>query len=344
MPLIPNVRLVPPPDQVVKNLGLLADLAGTWRGSGFNLIARPNKQGNANLFLQLSQTRETLSIDPISSSVPNRGFLQGDIELFGLTYLQQISDTTTGGALHIEPGIWVTVPATTAPPELQSIARLATIPHGNSMLAEGQAEQFAPGPTSILGGLFPSFNSAPFGIGGGVKTQGTQGGFPQYDLAVPESASNPRTPFGNIPPIPLPADIDGVPMQKVVNDPIILLQKVLDDQVAAGHSIERMVVLNIATQASVNFDNSSGGTTAVTVPLGGGGIENLPFLQKNAGVATVYATFWIERIAHPSLPTFMQLQYAQMVFLNFPILTAPPPQPVLTWPHVSVATLRQIFG
>jgi hypothetical protein len=37
----------------------------------------------------------------------------------------------------------------------------------------------------------------------------------------------------------------------------------------------------------------------------------------------------------------MQLQYAQMVILNFPILTAP--AVVLGWPHISVATLRKAF-
>ena len=51
--------------------------------------------------------------EPISSSIPNRGVFQDDVELFGLGYLQKISDAVTGGALHIEPGIWVTQPATT---------------------------------------------------------------------------------------------------------------------------------------------------------------------------------------------------------------------------------------
>jgi hypothetical protein len=47
----------------------------------------------------------------------------------------------------------------------------------------------------------------------------------------------------------------------------------------------------------------------------------------------------------------MQLQYAQMVVLNFPIFTVlnpTPPTPSklvsLGWPHVSVATLRKSFN
>ena len=40
----------------------------------------------------------------------------------------------------------------------------------------------------------------------------------------------------------------------------------------------------------------------------------------------------------------MQLQYAQTVVLNFPILSALPKVVTLGWPHVSVATLRKSFS
>ena len=55
---IPSVRLASPNEEVSQSSGLLADLAGTWSGKGFNLIARPDKQGNAPLFLELNQTHE----------------------------------------------------------------------------------------------------------------------------------------------------------------------------------------------------------------------------------------------------------------------------------------------
>jgi len=84
----------------LQKLGLLKDLAGPWEGEGFNLIARPNFEGHANLYLQLNQTHETLRFDPITSAIPNRGFGQNDIELFGLSYLQKISERFTGGALQ----------------------------------------------------------------------------------------------------------------------------------------------------------------------------------------------------------------------------------------------------
>ena len=75
----------------------------------------------------------------------------------------------------------------------------------------------------------------------------------------------------------------------------------------------------------------------------GGGTENLSFLQPNADTTLVYATFWLEQLTHPDQPTIMQLQYAQMVMLNFPALTIPG-KPPFAWPHVSVATLRKTFG
>jgi hypothetical protein len=56
---IPLVRVGTSNSEVSQYLELLADLAGTWHGTGFNLIGRPDKEGNAPLFLELNQTQET---------------------------------------------------------------------------------------------------------------------------------------------------------------------------------------------------------------------------------------------------------------------------------------------
>jgi hypothetical protein len=163
------------PKNVTAGLGLLAELAGNWKGHGFNLIARPDFHDKTDLYLQLNHTRETLTFTAIGSPIPNRGFGQDDIQLFGLTYLQQISDAAKDGALHIEPGIWITQPNTEFPPEsvpppAQLVARMGTIPHGNSLLAEGIAEPFNGPPVLTVPGAqysfskFPSFNSTPFAV------------------------------------------------------------------------------------------------------------------------------------------------------------------------------------
>jgi hypothetical protein len=368
---VPSVRGTPDNTTVLKNLGLLANLAGTWKGTGFNLVARPDKELNANLYLELNQTKETLQFTPISSAIPNRGFAMDDIELFGLTYLQQITDSVTGGALHIEPGIWVRQPATTAPAETPPagddiVFRMGSIPHGNAILAKGTAQKFTGPPTlptstaAYNGSVFPSFNSTPFAVGAPIFAPGTAEfnlppppppaaahGFTQYTLTNPASSTNPRTPFGNVPAIPLPADINGVLIQDVVNDPITLLQEVIAQQEVDGFTFEG-VALNITSQTPIVFGttpNQAAPTVSVAVPDGGGGIENIPFLVTNADSALVYATFWITTVSHPKRKeSFLQLQYAQMVLLNFPILLAGANPPNFSWPHITVGTLTRDFG
>jgi hypothetical protein len=376
-PRIPSVRVSPDNATVLQSLGLLAELAGNWHGRGFNLVARPDFEDQTNLFLELNLTSETTKFDPISSAIPNRGFAQPDIELFGLTYLQKISDATTGGALHIEPGIWVTQPATSdprlaAPPGSQLVSRMGNIPHGNSLLAQGVATPFdgpptrSPGANPLGGGspafsLFPSFNTTAIALqpplaagvplGAPVFAAGTseaqskpRGGFSEYNLSIPFSSTNTRTPLGNDPQV-LPPEIT----QTLLNDPITLLQEHIEDQIAQGYSFSG-VALNISTVPSIDFFTApviSGsplpGTTTVNLVQAGGGAENLSFLQPNADTTLVYATFWLEKLTHPDRPTIMQLQYAQMTMLNFPALKIPG-TPNFAWPHVSVATLHKTFG
>jgi hypothetical protein len=118
------------------DLGPLLELPGTWVGNGFNLISRPDQHNNKPFFLELNNTRETLSFTPIGAPIPNRGSGQDDIFFLGVHYLQQISDGVTNGALHLEPGMWLNVPATTDPAAPASVVRMATIPHGDALLAQ----------------------------------------------------------------------------------------------------------------------------------------------------------------------------------------------------------------
>jgi hypothetical protein len=393
---------------VNEGLGALAALIGTWKGHGFNLIARPDFHDKTDLYLQLNHTRETLVFEAIGSPIPNRGFGQDDIDLYGLTYLQKISDAGHDGALHIEPGIWITQPNTTFPPESvpkpeQLVARMGTIPHGNSLLAEGVLSTFTGVPVLKSGAsqyafsLFPSFNSTPFGVpppapGFSINAAGSSEKltaptvpappFPQYDLSIAPAPTplppalkevfnqNTRTPFDTSPPEP---PIPNTPAnQALVNDPIMMLQDDIQKLVEQGYTFEG-TALNIATQTPISFlttpnSGAGGPKLAVTVPQFGGGIENIQFLQgetvtvqskpapaENAQTALVYATFWIENVTNKKTGDyFTQLQYAQMVILDFPIFhllnpptgtpQAPPSFVNLGWPHISVATLRKTFA
>jgi hypothetical protein len=62
------------------------------------------------------------------------------------------------------------------------------------------------------------------------------------------------------------------------------------------------------------------------------GTANTFFLTENAAADIVTSTFFLETVKKPQGGHFLQLQYTQAVLLDFN---------GLSWPHVSVATLRK---
>ena len=285
----------PPP---ASPLGPLAQLPGRWKGTGFNQIWRPF-HGTQDRFLELNETTETLQVVEIPGDIPNRGLLQADINLHGLTYLQKINDANVlqngkPAGIHIEPGIWVSVPATTNPQDPATVTRLANIPHGTSLVAQGSAST-SPGAPNIGPVSITPFTIAP---------PNTPIQFPETNLGI---ATSFRTP---------PADIPHV-TQAMVNNPNVALAAGL-----AGKKITSTTTLQISTNP-------------MNPPSSGGGTSNIAFLQgaaggPNAQSALVKATFWIEEFLDEKGQTRLQLQYSQEVLLNFN---------GLSWPHVSVATL-----
>lgn len=208
-----SYRAVPSQQTTAVNLGPLQDLPGFWEGTGFNLIARPDFSGGNphGFFLELNLLRETIEFTTIGSPVFNRGSSQGDIAIYGVTYLHRVTDATTGEALHIEPGLWLNVPATTDPPADASIARLATIPHGNSVCTVGFAQDPVPLPPDI-----PAASTVPFQIGSQPPPPGTKNPYPEYDLSI-------DTPFRTR---PAPAGIT----QAAIDDPNTLVRDALSGQ------------------------------------------------------------------------------------------------------------------
>jgi hypothetical protein len=278
-------------------LGPLAALAGTWKGTGFNTIWRPHFKVQ-DRFLELNLTQETLQFEEIPGEIPNRGFAQKDINMFGLHYLQQISDSTLNAGIHLEPGIWATVPATTAPDEPPTVVRMASIPHGTVLLAQGQASVIA-GPPVIK-----PVDIIPFSIG----FPETAGSFHDAQLAFPELKLSKKSQFRQ------PSDASTVPAisQAMVKNPNRVLSRHIADQ-----DIVNTVVLRVR---ATNSKPQSIGTA------------NTFFLTENASADKVTATFWIETVKKPGGVEFLQLQYTQTVILDFN---------GLSWPHVSVATLRK---
>jgi hypothetical protein len=274
-------------------LGPLANLPGEWGGKGFNVIWRPSHTPGQDRFLELNLTNESLKFETISGAIPNRGLLQPDINMFGVTYLDQISDANLNAGLHIEPGIWAVVPATTNPADPPTVVRMASIPHGTTILAQGVATGAA-GPPVI-----PNDNILPFIIG----NPGAVFHFPEQNLAIPTAFRSPA------------AQIVGI-TQAMVDNPNSVLQAAI-----AGQTILSTTTLQVST--------------VPTAPITGGGTANTAFLAgsgagPNAVSASVSATFWIELVQ--GTPNFLQLQYSQVVMLNFN---------GLSWPHITVATLKK---
>lgn len=356
-PALPGAPPAPPP------LGPLAAFVGTWVGNGFNTIFRPDSPttptplpvpaGGDNV-LELNLTSETLSFSPSLGSVPNRGMVQADAFLNGVPYLQAISDVTTGASvgIHLEPGLWMAVPSTVDPAEQPTLARMASIPHGTTINAQGTSRTFA-GPPTI-----PPVDITPFGAIAPGGAPGARIRFPSQTLTNGNTARIPQdlTPF----------NAAGTITQAILDDPNSILRNHI-----ASQTITSTTEINISTDPAA--------------PLFGGGSDNIAFLLgdaaalsnprppgQNAQAIEMTATFWIETVRHTILVPIFQPGQAPMLltpengqpehlsptFLVQPPIPLPRPRPItftttqiqysqtvmlnfngLTWPHVSVATL-----
>jgi len=285
-------------------LGPLAQLPGTWTGHGFNTIWRPHHPDSPqDRFLELNLTNETIVFTKINGAIPNRGLQIPDISMFGITYMQQIVEASNGAGLHVEPGIWAVVPATGDPNEPATVVRMASIPHGTVILAQGTTQFLEGGPPHI-----PDNNIIPFGIGGPAP--------PNSDFA---SAAQTFTEMTLATPTPFRFVSPGV-TQAMVENPNSVLQAALH-----GQTMKSRTFVQITTKHA---------------PIKAGGTVNTAFLSAgsnppggNANAVEVDATFWIETIAGTGgHPDTLQLQYTQLVELDFN---------GLRWPHVTVATLHK---
>ena len=163
---------IPPPA-----LGPLSAFVGDWVGNGFNTIFRPDSAASPTILpnpvppapphdniLELNLTSETLSFAKSLGSVPNRGTgTQPDAFLNGVPYVQSIKDITIHGesvGIHFEPGIWIHVPKTAIPPLGDTVTRMASIPHGTTIEAQGLVDPAKPGPPTIATHLSTSHSSA----------------------------------------------------------------------------------------------------------------------------------------------------------------------------------------
>jgi hypothetical protein len=355
----PEAPAPPPP------LGPLSAFVGDFVGNGFNTIFRPDSTATPtplpnpvpapppprDNILELNLTSETLSFSKTLGSVPNRGTgTQPDAFLNGVPYLQTVNDITIHGekvGIHFEPGMWIHVPSTTIPPLGETVTRMASIPHGTTIEAQGLVDPAKPGPPIIAG-----VDITPFVTGSNPPTK-----VPKF---ASQTANNPNTPR-------IPQDLGPFITRGTIT------QAMLDDP----NSVLRGLVNQQTTLSTTTIFISTG--PPPPVGLFGGGTDNVAFLlgqanaaAPNAQTTQMTAVFWIETVQETILVppfhvggapftirgkrsvqgqkiptfsvtppfdlavprelkvTFTQIQYTQTVLLNFA---------GLTWPHVSVNTL-----
>jgi hypothetical protein len=350
----------PPPPLGPLELFIGDDDQRVFRGNGFNTIFRPQNfaltptdlggpanEGNNDNVLELNLTSERLTFSKSLGSVPNRGAknLNPDMFLNGVPYLQQINDITDPNnpvGIHFEPGIWLAIPSTTAPQEGATFTRMASIPHGTTINAQGVAFDTIAGPPPIF-----TVDITPFVIGSNPPNLIH---FPSQDVTKTDTFR-------------LPQDLTGLPItQDMLTDP----NSVLRDRLA-GQTITSTATLSVRTNPPPPPELFGGGTANIAFLIGDTD-PNHP--GANANAVSMSSVFWIETVTEEicvgpcsagetvvvqgsgegtdlsvsflvTAPydlteettitvSYTQIQYSQLVILNFS---------GLSWPHASVASL-----
>ena len=186
-------RIEKDPEPNDPELGPLKLLPGKWanvpnlQGRGWNMIAlpfvAPPPQGvpfSLNYRLLVNQYNEELEFTLVDKAVPNRGVrlapgtpANTDQFLVTLDYQQSIKQIAAddfpksglagpaGAAIHHEPGLWLHM--TNGITDSLNIARLASIPHGDSVLALGQSSEHVGSPST------PDISGLPIGADQDLK-------------------------------------------------------------------------------------------------------------------------------------------------------------------------------
>lgn len=339
-------------------LGPLSMLPGTWKntedldGFGFNVMALPflsDPLGNQYRLL-MNQYNEELTFSVVDKGVPNRGRTVDqntggtDQTIVALEYFQRIVQVTSddfprtdlngrfdGQAIHKEPGLWLYM--TDHETAGINVARLGTIPHGNSFLAAGRvAEERWPlqdPDLTLMRSLIPNMNAVV--VGGGENpaevdlepvTDPVTGVTIDYFAPYRHFHQNPFVGKGSI---------HGFAGFEPVHT-TALLRHALENYLSTIGDIRRVMRLSVDS----TFDHA--GLRRHTH----NGIVNIPFVVREAEAASMNATFLIYEIEDSATGQMRHfLQYAQNVILDFIGRPDGHPGPA-RWPHVSINTMERV--
>ena len=191
-------------------------------------------------FLELNLTDDSFDFHIIPGVVPNRGVdPQPDLSLYGLHYLQRVRDSdpkpsphvhphgysqTAAQALHIEPGLFMKVPASSQPADgtggtlvnRDTIVRMGSIPHGTTVLMQGPSPGNHPKPGKPHIPHLRPFTNYP-----GVSAAS----FPLYPVTAagqtPPPPPGPNPPALGIQPLTLTGAAHPVPEVKISVDTLV---------------------------------------------------------------------------------------------------------------------------
>ena len=329
-------RGAPPP----QNLGPLEQLLGVWtaNGTGWNMIAlpfqnAPSPPAGFKFRLLMNQYNEELRFTFVDDDVPNRGLTRPgetgfDQFVVTLDYQQRIAQVAaedrphsgeagaSGLPIHHEPGLWLydknrrakddQIKGDEVTEVTLDVARLASIPHGNSVLALGRSELHVGMPE------IPPLSGLPSGRFENVHT-------PDYDFK-----SDPYL----------------EPYKHYIDNPF--MGNVPGGQGFPGFSPADMNEILRFANRGVTIVRTT--TLTVDSTRKAGGIRNAPFSVREAEPVSMKSTFWIQELderddaGNPRL----RLQYSQVVMLNFFRPREDEFPGLAVWPHISIATLEKM--
>lgn len=318
------------------SIDVLDNLApNTWVGYGFNLIAVPCGPGKPGCELgfhpQVQGTLEILKFSKISKAL-DRGSSEQDLPLRTARYLQTVINSSDGrSVIHNEPGLWVHVPKNPQSPS-DVFVRLAVTPHGDSILAQSTSFARASLPLTI-----GSVNAFPFSFKNGIADIP-----PLINGESPDELKGEYIEQYSKMHWPSELERSGLDPAKTIKDPTEALRKAIE-----GQDMTDAYMIEISTKLGTQFGIEKilknlpermqhGGSALDSVQTAG--IRNIPFVNSQADAVLMDAVFWIEMMADstPENPHF-QLQYVQRVILDFPV-----DKQRVHWPHISVATLKNV--
>lgn len=283
---------------------ILYDLSGHWEGAGFTMIAVPSLDPNSSGDFDLKTFRTSESL--LYSGVRTHIRNGGDVDEFFLSAVTYYQ-TVTDSTSHVELHVEPGAwiwQPVTGTADVDRLWRAGVVYHGNSFLA-GSLE------VSIdnNGPVFEDIDATPFNQSKEEERRTGKYVLPYKDLNL----------------IP-PSMLSYYDCENIILNPVEVLKQDIKGQ-------------NILKTKTIKISSVEEGPAL-------GGILNIPTLnaELTTHAAQIEATFYIEKVKEGD-SYFWQLQYVQEIYLDFPVFRSKNPKSVIiTWPHISVGTLRQIAG